>query len=239
VEALSLATGKVEWDTKVPSMPLGAATVSNDLVFTTLYSGVLIALNRGTGAIVYQHQLPASTNSPIAVFGNTVLVPAGGPQTSSLNQQRWEGATGRLHGSVNWTLALSSMKQRNSLLDTERRVAHRRDLGGGSYFRPCLVVRHTAQRGPGRSSRSGGRAGAGLKRAAGAGRRQMVPHQVARMTIDCGRILDRVEQVLTGHVRRDHMPSRPCRPPRCSAANQRARQQRGRKGTSRLEAARE
>jgi outer membrane protein assembly factor BamB len=82
VEALSLATGKVEWDTKVPSMPLGAATVSNDLVFTTLYKGVLVALNRGTGAIVYQHQLPASTNSPIAVFGNTVLVPAGGPQTA-------------------------------------------------------------------------------------------------------------------------------------------------------------
>ena len=36
-------------------MPLGAATVSNDLVFTTLYTGVLIALNRTTGAIVYQH----------------------------------------------------------------------------------------------------------------------------------------------------------------------------------------
>jgi alcohol dehydrogenase (cytochrome c) len=82
VVALSLATGKVEWDTKVPSMPLGAATVSNDLVFTTLYDGVLIALNRGTGAIVYQHQLPASSNAPIAVFGNTVLVPAGAPVTS-------------------------------------------------------------------------------------------------------------------------------------------------------------
>jgi alcohol dehydrogenase (cytochrome c) len=83
VEALNLATGKVEWDTKVGSMPLGAATVSNDLVFTTLYDGVLIALSRATGAIVYQHQLPASTNSPIAVFGNTVLVPAGGHPTSS------------------------------------------------------------------------------------------------------------------------------------------------------------
>lgn len=82
VEALSLATGKVEWDTKVSSMPLGAATVSNGLVFTTLYNGVLIALNRGTGAIVYRRQLPTTANSPIAVFGNTVLVPAGGPQTS-------------------------------------------------------------------------------------------------------------------------------------------------------------
>jgi outer membrane protein assembly factor BamB len=83
VEALSLATGKVEWDTKVSSLPLGAATVSNDLIFTTLYNGVLIALNRATGAIVYQHQLPTSTNAPIAVFGNTILVPAGGPKTLS------------------------------------------------------------------------------------------------------------------------------------------------------------
>jgi outer membrane protein assembly factor BamB len=83
IEALSLATGKVEWDTKVATLPLGAATVSNDLLFTTLYNGELIALDRDTGAIVYRHQLPTSTNAPIAVFGNTVLVPAGGPQTSS------------------------------------------------------------------------------------------------------------------------------------------------------------
>jgi outer membrane protein assembly factor BamB len=83
IEALSLATGRVEWDSKVPTMPLGAATVSNDLVFTTLYSGVLMALNRATGAIIFQHQLPTSANSPIAVFRNTVLVPAGGPKTAS------------------------------------------------------------------------------------------------------------------------------------------------------------
>jgi glucose dehydrogenase len=81
VEALNLATGRVEWDTKVPSMPLGAATVANDLVFTDLYNGVLIALDRATGALVYRHQLPTSANAPIAVFGNTVLVPAGGPDT--------------------------------------------------------------------------------------------------------------------------------------------------------------
>jgi alcohol dehydrogenase (cytochrome c) len=83
VEALSLATGKVEWDKKVPQLPLGAVTVSNDLVFTTLYDGVLIALNRSTGAIVYRRQLPTSTNSPIAIAGNTVIVPAGGPITSA------------------------------------------------------------------------------------------------------------------------------------------------------------
>ncbi len=79
IEALNLTTGKVEWDTKVPAMPLGAATVSNDLVFTTLYTGVLIALNRATGAIVYQRKLPTSANAPIAIAGNAILVPAGGP----------------------------------------------------------------------------------------------------------------------------------------------------------------
>jgi alcohol dehydrogenase (cytochrome c) len=83
LEALNLATGAIQWDTKVSSMPLGAATVSNDLVFTTLYSGELIALNRDTGAIVYHRKLPTSANAPITVFGNTVLVPAGAPATSS------------------------------------------------------------------------------------------------------------------------------------------------------------
>ena len=79
VEALNLVTGDVEWDTKVPQMPLGAATVSNNLVFTTLYNGTLIAFNRNTGAIVYRRKLPTSTNAPIAIAGDVVLVPAGGP----------------------------------------------------------------------------------------------------------------------------------------------------------------
>lgn len=78
-EALNLATGKVEWDTKLPGLPFGAATVSNDLVFTTLYKGVLVAMNRDTGKIVYRVKLPTSANATIAIAGNTVLVPAGGP----------------------------------------------------------------------------------------------------------------------------------------------------------------
>ena len=79
VEALNSVTGDVEWDTKVPQMPLGAATVSKNLVFTTLYNGTLIALNRNTGAVVYRRRLPTSTNAPIAIAGDMVLVPAGGP----------------------------------------------------------------------------------------------------------------------------------------------------------------
>jgi len=84
IEALNLATGAVEWDTKLPQMAFGAVTVSNDLVFSTLYGGELIALNRTTGAIVYRHQLPTSTNAPLVVAGNTVIVSAGGPMTKEL-----------------------------------------------------------------------------------------------------------------------------------------------------------
>jgi alcohol dehydrogenase (cytochrome c) len=83
IEALNESTGAVEWDTKVPTMPLGATTVSGDLIFTTLETGKLLALDRATGAIVYSRQLPRTTNAPIAVFGNTVLIPDGGPGTGT------------------------------------------------------------------------------------------------------------------------------------------------------------
>jgi outer membrane protein assembly factor BamB len=87
VEALNLTTGKVEWDTKVKGVPCGAATVSNNLVFTTTLAGTskhiesrLLAFNRRTGAIVLNQLLPSTTNSPIAIAGSTVIVPAGGPK---------------------------------------------------------------------------------------------------------------------------------------------------------------
>ena len=70
VEALSLTTGKVQWDTKVTSLPVGAATVSNDLVFTTLLRRHVLAFDRDTGAIVYTRKLPTTTNAPIAIAGN-------------------------------------------------------------------------------------------------------------------------------------------------------------------------
>jgi outer membrane protein assembly factor BamB len=78
VEALNLTTGKVQWDDKVSSLPLGAATVVNNLLITTLYTGQLLAINRATGGIVYRVMLPTTTNSALAIAGNTIIVPAGG-----------------------------------------------------------------------------------------------------------------------------------------------------------------
>lgn len=85
VDALSLATGKVEWDTKVRGFLAGAATVSNNLVFTTLFEGSLLAINRSNGKIVASIKLPETTNSPIAIAGNTIIVPTGGPKAEGHN----------------------------------------------------------------------------------------------------------------------------------------------------------
>jgi outer membrane protein assembly factor BamB len=64
--------------TRSRHLPLGAATVVNNLLITTLYTGQLLAINRATGAIVYRVTLPTTTNSALAIAGNTIIVPAGG-----------------------------------------------------------------------------------------------------------------------------------------------------------------
>lgn len=80
VLALNASTGIIEWSTKVDTLPLGAMTVSKNLVFTTLVKGELVAFNRATGAMVFTKQLPRTTNSTLAIAGNTIIVPTGGPK---------------------------------------------------------------------------------------------------------------------------------------------------------------
>src|SRR5438270_363888 len=49
IVAISIADGKRLWATKLAQMPLGGATVANDLVFTTTLTGELVALSRKDG----------------------------------------------------------------------------------------------------------------------------------------------------------------------------------------------
>ena len=60
-------------------MPLGGATVANDLVFTTTFTGEVVALSRKDGSIVWTAQLPAGSNATLAIAGNTLLAGAGIP----------------------------------------------------------------------------------------------------------------------------------------------------------------
>jgi outer membrane protein assembly factor BamB len=83
--AVNAGTGATEWSTKVGGLPDGDATVSNNLVFVPLFEGKLVALNRSTGAVVFTQQLPKTDNSPIAIAGNTIIVPVGGPKDKALS----------------------------------------------------------------------------------------------------------------------------------------------------------
>jgi alcohol dehydrogenase (cytochrome c) len=103
--AVNQDTGKIIWDDKLPSSPYGAATVTNDVVFTTTYSGYLYAFNAATGAILLKTPLSAGSNAPVAVDGDYVLVGAGVPTLNSSTKRQLIiayklGATGKLPDTV-------------------------------------------------------------------------------------------------------------------------------------------
>ena len=81
--ALDLGTGKPLWTTKLDQMPFGGATVANDLVFTTTFNGKVVALSRKDGSIVWTSQLPAGSNSTLAIAGDTLLAGAGIPLSTT------------------------------------------------------------------------------------------------------------------------------------------------------------
>ncbi len=78
--AIDQDTGKIKWQHHFSSGLYGAATVSNDLVWTTSFDGTLWALNKSTGAVVWHTKLPAGTNAPLAIDGDYVVTGAGFPQ---------------------------------------------------------------------------------------------------------------------------------------------------------------
>jgi outer membrane protein assembly factor BamB len=99
--AVNQDTGKILWDDRLPSSPYGAASVTNDVVFTTTFSGYLYAFNAATGAVLLKTPLSAGSNAPVAVDGDYVIVGAG---VQSKGQQLIIayrlGATGKLPETV-------------------------------------------------------------------------------------------------------------------------------------------
>jgi alcohol dehydrogenase (cytochrome c) len=71
--AVNQATGKVVWDDKLNQSPYGAATVTNDVVFTTTFDGTVWAMNTKTGKILWHAKLPTATNAPVGIAGSYVL----------------------------------------------------------------------------------------------------------------------------------------------------------------------
>ena len=76
--ALNVKDGSVAWKHEFPLAPAyGATTVTNDIVFATTYDGKLYGFDTGSGQPAWQVELPAGTNSGVAVEGDMVIAPAG------------------------------------------------------------------------------------------------------------------------------------------------------------------
>jgi plastocyanin len=67
----------VVWQHKLPSVDFGAATVANDVVFTSTYAGTIYACDAQTGKTLWTTKAPAGINSFPAIDGDTLLVGAG------------------------------------------------------------------------------------------------------------------------------------------------------------------
>jgi outer membrane protein assembly factor BamB len=77
--AFDAATGKVKWTAKLPHADFGAATVANDVVFTSDFTGKLYAFSTANGKLLWKAQAPAGVNAFPAVTQKMLLVGAGTP----------------------------------------------------------------------------------------------------------------------------------------------------------------
>jgi outer membrane protein assembly factor BamB len=77
--AIDAGTGKVLWQNKLPSINVGAATVANDVVFTSTYAGTIYAFDTKTGKTLWTTKAPAGINSFPAVTKDMLIVGAGAP----------------------------------------------------------------------------------------------------------------------------------------------------------------
>ncbi len=111
VVAVDAATGKVRWDHKLPSSAYGAATIANNVVFTTTFDGTLYALSETTGDELWKTKLSAGTNAPVGVVGDTVVTAASfpsGPGQKALILAYRLGATGKLPAPASTTKSTSA-----------------------------------------------------------------------------------------------------------------------------------
>jgi outer membrane protein assembly factor BamB len=75
--ALDAATGEIRWTRALPAPGFGGATVVNDLVFTATYDGMIYAVSRADGRIVWRFQAPGGINAWPAVAGDVLVWPVG------------------------------------------------------------------------------------------------------------------------------------------------------------------
>jgi outer membrane protein assembly factor BamB len=77
LSALDARDGHELWNVKLPAADYGAATVANDLVFTSDANGRVYAFARVDGREVWHYDAPGGINAPLSIAGDMLLVPVG------------------------------------------------------------------------------------------------------------------------------------------------------------------
>jgi outer membrane protein assembly factor BamB len=96
VVALDINTGDILWSTPFPTISFGAVTVVNDLLFVATYDGVIHALARADGSVVWTHQAPGGIIAWPAVAADSIVWPVGlgrEPQVLTLRLGATDSAT--------------------------------------------------------------------------------------------------------------------------------------------------
>jgi outer membrane protein assembly factor BamB len=84
--AFDAATGKVKWSKTLPHANFGAATVANDVVFTSDFTGKIYAYSTANGALLWTAQAPAGINAFPAVTQKMLIVGAGTPGLGTIKK---------------------------------------------------------------------------------------------------------------------------------------------------------
>jgi alcohol dehydrogenase (cytochrome c) len=81
IAAVNAATGAIIWKRVLPKIDSGAATVANDVVFTSTSDGTIYALSTRTGAILWTTKAHYGINSFPAITKTMLIVGASAPAT--------------------------------------------------------------------------------------------------------------------------------------------------------------
>ncbi|MEQ8673828.1 MAG: PQQ-binding-like beta-propeller repeat protein [Aggregatilineales bacterium] len=77
VVAIDTITGEILWETALSTASFSGTTVVNDLVFVATLDGIIYALSRENGEIVWEYAAPGGINGLPAVTEDTILFPIG------------------------------------------------------------------------------------------------------------------------------------------------------------------
>ena len=77
IVAIDASTGEVIWETGLDTISFAGTTVVNDLLFVATLDGIIYALNRADGEIIWEYAAPGGINGVPAVTRDTIIFPVG------------------------------------------------------------------------------------------------------------------------------------------------------------------